>query len=119
MRISDWSSDVCSSDLLSELQTKFEEHLMDALQAWGKQVDDDATLAGMTDEAKQAARERAKVKELERYWLTLDFQSYHPVISYADHRALHPEVYEAYVTPASDRGPTAGPVGQSEEHTAG
>src|SRR3546814_8060102 len=72
---------------LSELQTKFEEHLMDAIQAWGKQVDDDATLAGMTDEAKQAARERAKVKELEGYWLTLDFPSYDAVISYADNRA--------------------------------
>src|SRR3546814_13590980 len=62
----------------------------------------------MTDEAKQAARERAKVKELEGYWLTLDFPSYDAVISYADNRALRREVYEAYVTRASDRGPQAG-----------
>src|SRR3546814_1072694 len=92
---------------------------MDAIQAWGKQVDDDATLAGMTDEAKQAARERAKVKELEGYWLTLDFPSYDAVISYADNRALRREVYEAYVTRASDRGPQAGQFdNRSEEHTS-
>src|SRR3546814_10475901 len=67
----------------------------------------------MTDEAKQAARERAKVKELEGYWLTLDFPSYDSVISYADNRALRREVYEAYVTRASDRGPQAGPFDNS------
>ncbi|MGH8444399.1 MAG: M3 family metallopeptidase [Solimonas sp.] len=93
---------------LSELQTKFEENLMDAIQAWGKQVSDEAELAGMTDAARQAARARAEARQLEGFWLTLDFPSYDAVISYADNRALRREIYEAFATRASDRGPQAG-----------
>ncbi|SEP89920.1 oligopeptidase A [Solimonas aquatica] len=93
---------------LSELQTKFEEHLMDAIQAWGKQVKDEAELAGMTDSARQAAKQKAQAKNLDGFWLTLDFPSYDAVISYADNRALRRELYEAYATRASDRGPQAG-----------
>ncbi|NKF22867.1 M3 family metallopeptidase [Solimonas marina] len=93
---------------LSELQTTFEEHLMDAIQAWGKHVTDEAELAGMTDEARQAAQERAKAKNLEGWWLTLDFPSFDAVISYSDNRALRRELYEAYATRASDQGPQAG-----------
>ena len=37
---------------LSELQTKFEENLMDAVQAWSKPVTDESLLAGMTEEGK-------------------------------------------------------------------
>lgn len=93
---------------LSALQTKFEENLMDATQAWGKHVADEAELAGMTEEARQAARERARAKSLDGYWLTLDFPSYDAVISYADNRALRRELYEAFATRASDQGPQAG-----------
>src|SRR5690606_16898628 len=42
------------------------------------------------------------------YVITLDFPSYYPVMTYADSRALRREVYEAYVTRASDQGPCAG-----------
>jgi oligopeptidase A len=93
---------------LSELQTKFEENLMDAIQAWGKPVTDEAMLAGMTDEGKEAARERAKARSLDGFWLTLDFPSYDAVISYADNRELRREIYEAFATRASDQGPLAG-----------
>jgi len=93
---------------LSELQTKFEENLMDAIQAWGKQVEDESLLVGMTDSAKQAARARAEAKGLSGFWLTLDFPSYDAVISYADNRELRREIYEAFATRASDRGPQAG-----------
>ncbi len=93
---------------LSELQTKFEENLMDAIKAWGKHVTDEALLAGMTDNAKAAARARAEAKQLDGFWLTLDFPSYDAVISYADNRELRRELYEAFATRASDRGPQAG-----------
>ncbi|MGH8429685.1 MAG: oligopeptidase A, partial [Solimonas sp.] len=39
---------------LSELQTKFEEHLMDAIQAFSKPVTEASLLAGMTDAAQQS-----------------------------------------------------------------
>jgi len=93
---------------LSELQTKFEEHLIDAIQAWSKLVTDEAQLAGMSDSAKQAAADKAKAKEQQGWLLTLDFPSFDAVITYADNRALREELYTAYATRASDQGPQAG-----------
>ncbi len=93
---------------LSELQTKFEENLMDAIQAWSKTVTDESLLAGMTESARSAARAKAQAKNLEGWLLTLDFPSYDAVITYAEQRALREEIYIAFVTRASDQGPLAG-----------
>ncbi|MBI2382732.1 MAG: M3 family metallopeptidase [Gammaproteobacteria bacterium] len=93
---------------LSELSTKFEEHLLDAIQAWSKHVTDESRLAGMTASGKHAAAEKAKAKGLDGWLLTLDFPSYDAVITYADDRTLRREIYEAYATRASDQGPQAG-----------
>jgi oligopeptidase A len=93
---------------LSELQSKFEENLMDSTQAWSKLVTDEAVLVGMTDAAKEAARDKAKAKNQEGWLLTLDFPSYDAVITYSKNRELRRELYEAYATRASDQGPLAG-----------
>jgi oligopeptidase A len=93
---------------LSELQTTFEEHLVDATQAWTLHVTDAARLAGMTESGQAQAAERARAKGLEGWLLTLDFPSYDAVITYADDRALRAQVYEAFATRASDQGPNAG-----------
>jgi oligopeptidase A len=93
---------------LSELQSKFQENVIDSVQAWSKHVKDESQLAGMTAQGKEAARTKARAKNLEGFRLTLDFPSYEAVISYADDRALRREVYEAYATRASDQGPIAG-----------
>jgi oligopeptidase A len=93
---------------LSRLQTQFEENLLDAIQAWSKHVTDEAQLAGLSAQGKAQAAEKARAKNLDGYLLTLDFPSYDAVISYADDRALRRELYEAYATRASDRGPLAG-----------
>lgn len=93
---------------LSELQTKFEENLMDAVQAWSKHVTDESLLVGMTVEGKAQAAEKAKAKSLDGWLLTLDFPSYDAVISYADRRELRFELYEAYATRASELGPQGG-----------
>jgi len=93
---------------LSELQSKFEENLMDSVQTFSKHVTDEGLLAGMTPQGKAQAAERAKAKQLEGFLLTLDFPSYDAVISYADNRELRKELYTAYATRASDQGPLAG-----------
>ena len=93
---------------LSELQTKFEEQLVDATQAWTLHVTDAARLQGMTESGKAQAAERAKAKGLGGWLLTLDFPSYDAVITYADDRALRAQIYEAFATRASDQGPLAG-----------
>jgi oligopeptidase A len=93
---------------LSELQARFEENLMDSVQAFSKHVTDESLLAGMTEEGKAQAAEKARAKNLEGWLLTLDFPSYDAVISYADNRELRFELYQAYATRASDQGPLAG-----------
>lgn len=93
---------------LSEVQTKFEEHLLDAIQAWSKLVTDESLLAGMTEAAKQQAAAKAQAKGQEGWLLTLDFPSFDAVASYADNRDLRQELYTAYTTRASDQGPQAG-----------
>ena len=40
--------------------------------------------------------------------ITLDFPSFYPVMTYCNNRELRREVYEAFVTRASDQGPDAG-----------
>jgi oligopeptidase A len=93
---------------LSELQSKFEENMIDAVQAWSKLVSDETLLAGMTEQGKAAARAKARAKNLDGFRLTLDFPSYDAVTSYAHDRRLRRELYEAYSTRASDQGPLAG-----------
>jgi len=90
---------------LSELQSKFEENVMDGAQAYGHAVTDAAELAGMSESAIEAAREKAKTKGLDGWLLTLDFPSYDAVITRASNRALRERLYTAYATRASDQGP--------------
>ncbi|MCU0970716.1 MAG: M3 family metallopeptidase, partial [Gammaproteobacteria bacterium] len=96
------------SQELSQLTSKFEENVLDATNAWSKVVTEPAALAGLPQSALDLARQTAEQRGQSGWLLTLDFPSYYPVMTYADDRALRREVYEAYQTRASDRGPHAG-----------
>ena len=65
-------------------------------------------LAGLPAGALGLMAQTAKQRNMEGWVLTLEFPSYIPVITYADNRDLRREMYEAYVTRASDAGPHAG-----------
>ena len=93
---------------LSRLTAKFAENLLDATHAWSKRLHEESQLAGLPETARALARQTATQRGEEGWILTLDFPSYQPVMTYADDRALRRELYEAYVTRASDRGPLAG-----------
>lgn len=93
---------------LSQLNNKFEENLLDATQGWEKSILDEAALAGLPTSAKAQARQMAQSRGKEGWLLTLDFPSYHAVITHADDRALRQELYTAFFTRASDQGPQAG-----------
>ena len=96
------------SQELSQLTSKFEENLLDATNAWSKQITDESQLAGLPPSARDLARQTAEQRDLPGWLLTLEFPSYYPVLTYADDRALRLELYEAYHTRASERGPHAG-----------
>ncbi|HPF59742.1 MAG TPA: oligopeptidase A [Candidatus Competibacteraceae bacterium] len=93
---------------LTQLNAQFAQNVLDATQAWTKQVNDEAALAGLPDSARASARQTARQRGLEGWLLTLELPSYLPVLNYADDRELRREMYAAYSTRASDQGPTAG-----------
>ncbi|MGP7734360.1 oligopeptidase A [Oceanimonas smirnovii] len=93
---------------LSELSSTFANRVLDATQAWHKQVTDQAELAGLPESALAAAEAQAKARELDGWVFTLDIPSYLPVMMYADNAALREEMYFAFTTRASDQGPNAG-----------
>ncbi|MEQ9463973.1 MAG: oligopeptidase A [Haliea sp.] len=92
---------------LSELGSRFTDNVLDATNAWTKQVTA-GQLAGMPATALASARQAAEQKGLEGCLLTLEYPSVYPVLTYCDDRALRQEVYTANVTRASEVGPDAG-----------
>ncbi|HEB57953.1 MAG TPA: oligopeptidase A [Gammaproteobacteria bacterium] len=93
---------------LSRLTTRFEENVLDATHGWDRHVTDEAELAGLPPSTLGMARQNAERKKKKGWLLTLDFPIYYGVMSYADNGELRREMYEAYVTRASDQGPNAG-----------
>ncbi|RME35148.1 MAG: M3 family peptidase [Gammaproteobacteria bacterium] len=93
---------------LSRLQTRFEEQLLDATNAWSRHIDDESALAGLPPTILGLARQNAERRGLAGWVLTLDLPCYMPVMAYAEDRELRREMYEAFSTRASDRGPHAG-----------
>jgi oligopeptidase A len=96
------------SEELSTLTSRFEENVLDATNAWSRLVTDESDLAGLPESARDLARHTAEQRGETGWMLTLEFPSYVPVMTYADNRDLRREMYEAYATRASDRGPHAG-----------
>ncbi|MFB9137350.1 oligopeptidase A [Vibrio olivae] len=96
------------SKRMSELGSQFSNNVLDATMGWTKHIEDPSELAGLPESALAAAQAAAQAKDLDGYLITLDIPSYLPVMTYCDNQALRAELYEAYVTRASDRGPNAG-----------
>ena len=92
---------------LSENGSKFAENVLDATNAWSRQATADE-LSGLPPTALANARQAAEQAGREDYLITLDFPSYHAVLTYCDNAALREGVYTAYCTRASETGPDAG-----------
>ncbi|MEP1596167.1 MAG: M3 family metallopeptidase, partial [Halieaceae bacterium] len=92
---------------LSELGSQFGEHVLDATNAWSKQLPKEA-LPGLPETALASAREAARQAGVEGCLINLNFPSYQPVLTYCDDASLREEVYTANCTRASAEGPHAG-----------
>ncbi len=93
---------------LAYLGAKFSENVLDAGAAYTRHVTDAAELAGLAanaiDRAAQAAREAGRTG-----WLfKLDQPTYLAVMTAAENEQLRRDIYEAWVTRASEMGPNAG-----------
>lgn len=96
------------SSRLSELSSTFSNNVLDATRAWSKLIVDDGDLSGLPETALNLASTQASAKQQQGFLLTLDAPCYIAVMTYADSRELRKEMYEAYVTRASECGPQAG-----------
>lgn len=96
------------SSRLSELSSLFSNNVLDATRAWKKLVVDENYISGLPETARNMARAQALDKNQQGFLLTLDAPCYTAVMTYADNRELRREMYEAYVTRASECGPQAG-----------
>ncbi|PID44593.1 MAG: oligopeptidase A [Proteobacteria bacterium] len=88
---------------LSQLCSKFSDNILDATNDWVLHTNDKDLLKGLPESALSAAAQSAKQRGLDGWLLTLEFPSFHAVMSYADDRALREKIYTAYITRASDQ----------------
>jgi len=91
---------------LSDLQSKFENNLLDANQSWQYLTADESELQGLPEYAIAMLKQLAEQKDLSGFRVTLDMPCYLAVITHADNRTLRKALYEAYTTRASDQGIT-------------
>jgi len=93
---------------LSSLKSKFEQNVMDATQAFQIHIDDKTQLAGLPDFVREMAQQAAKDENLNGWLFTLDAPSYISVMTYSEIRKFREEMYIAFTTRASNKGPNAG-----------
>lgn len=89
---------------LSEIQSKFENNLLDSTQSWALHLQDNSRLTGLPDYALAMLKQNSEQKSLSGYRITLDMPCYIAVITYADDRSLRKDLYQAFTTRASDQG---------------
>jgi oligopeptidase A len=93
---------------LAQLGTKFSENVLDAARAYSRRVNDAAELEGLPANVVDRAAAEAREAGLPGWLFKLDQPTYSTVMSTAENRQLRRDIYEAWVTRASDLGPSAG-----------
>lgn len=86
---------------LSKLSLTFGENVLKDTNSYELWITDEADLAGLPEDIKEAASIAAKEKGKENAWLfTLDYPSYIPVMMYSDIRSIRESLFKAYGTRA-------------------
>jgi len=87
---------------LSQLSPKFSDNARQSANAFSLVITDEAELAGLPETVKTAARETAEAKghadadAADTWCFTLDFPSYIPFMTYADHRGHRETLWRAF-----------------------
>jgi len=93
---------------LAQLGTKFSENVLDAGKAYSRHVSDAAELAGLPANAVDRAAADAREAGQTGWLFKLDQPTYMTVMTSAENATLRRDIYEAWVTRASELGPSAG-----------
>ncbi len=92
---------------LATLQSKFDENVLDATNAWSRHVTQESEIAGLPQPIVERARAAAQARQIEGWFFTLDAPNYQSVMMHAENEALRREFYHGWVTRASDQSATA------------
>jgi oligopeptidase A len=93
---------------LAQLATKFSENVLDAGRAYTRSVTDGAELAGLPANAVDRAAADAREADQPGWLFKLDQPTYMTVMASAADTQLRRDIYEAWITRASELGPSAG-----------
>ena len=93
---------------LAHLGTKFSENVLDAGRAYTRKVTNGEELAGLPANAVDRAAADAREANQSGWLFKLDQPTYITVMASAENESLRRDIYEAWVTRASDQGPSAG-----------
>ena len=80
---------------LTELTTRFSEHVLDSTNAYELLIEDEAQLKGLPESARAAAKASAESKSKPGWRLTLQGPSYVAAITYLDDRGIRRELWQA------------------------
>ena len=89
---------------LAATQASFDHNIQDASDAWALSIDEEAELEGLPPQLVQRAAVEAENRGRDGWLLTLDFPTYHEVMTHAENRGLRETFYHGWVTRASDQG---------------
>ncbi len=89
---------------LAELSSRFSDNILDATDAFTHIETDPARVAGIPEDALEAARKAAQDQSKDGWQFTLKMPSYLPVMQYAQNRELRQLMYHAYATRAAEFG---------------
>jgi len=89
------------STQLSELQSRFEQNVLQSTKGWFLEIIDQDQLKGLSPEALEASALKSKEKGNAGWLLTLDQPSYHAVMTTVDNRSIREKMYRASTTKAS------------------
>jgi oligopeptidase A len=93
---------------LAQLATKFSENVLDAARDFTRHVTDESELAGLPANAVDRAAQSARESGQSGWLFKLDQPTYMTVMTSAQSERLRRDIYEAWVTRASEIGPSAG-----------
>src|ERR1700730_10645659 len=102
---------------LAHLATKFSENVLDAGRAYTRTVTNSAELAGLPNNALDRAAADAREINQAGWLFKLDQPTYMTIMASAENEQLRRDIYEAWITRASELGPSAGRFDNKHIHT--
>jgi oligopeptidase A len=93
---------------LAQLATKFSENVLDAGRAYTRKVTNSTELAGLPNNTIDRAAADAQEAGQAGWLFKLDQPTYMTIMASAENEQLRRDIYEAWITRASELGPSAG-----------